>query len=114
MADYQSQRVKVEGTTDYHIAMALAHLSGFSKGTGIKHRSPERSPAGYALSDRTVIVFHKDTIAKDPDMWSATQSPDILVTALSGDEYLIEFNKRIDPSNISKLEEEIRLAYSRQ
>lgn len=108
MGDYQPQKVKLVGTNDYDVATALAYLSGFREGTVIRHRSP----GDHEGTGRTVMIFHKDTVAKDPDLFLATQAPDILVSRFLGDEYLVEFNGRIEPGDIGKLEEEIHLAYS--
>ncbi len=102
--EYTSNRIRIKGTDDYHVAVTLAYLAGFSKEIAIK----QRSPGDHKGTERTIIIFHKDTIAKDP-----TQNPDILVSRFLNDEYLIEFNERVDGSLVGKIEEEIKLAYSR-
>ncbi|UZE94045.1 MAG: hypothetical protein IB618_00515 [Candidatus Pacearchaeota archaeon] len=87
------QRVKIEGTNDLDVSYALAYLAGFRKGTLVTPRYPGKQ--GY----REVMVFHKDTIAKDPDLFLLTQSPDIVVSALLNSEYLIDFKKeKVDPA----------------
>lgn len=108
--EYSSERVTIEQTNDQDVATALAYLAGFRRGTAIKSMTP--GPIG---TSRSIIVYHKETIAKSPRMFLETQNPDIIVSRFLGDEYLIEFNpERINSSLIGDLEEEIRKAYFRQ
>ena len=109
MVSYKSQRIKIEGTEDFDVACALAVLAGFGKGTVVKYRSP----GDYKGTSRTVIVFHKDTVEKDSDMFAFTQNPDILVSEFLGDEYLVEFNKGVDESLVEKIEPRIKEEYSK-
>lgn len=111
MSQYESHKVTIKDTNDRDVATALAYLSGFREGTSIMHRSPGDHPE----SSRTVIVFHRDTMARDPDMYPATQNPDILVSELLGDVYHVEFNpERVDSVLVSKIEEEIGLEYAKR
>jgi hypothetical protein len=111
MPQYESHKVTIKGTNDRDVATALAYLAGFREGTSIMHRSPGDQPE----SSRTVTVFHRDTVAIDPDMYPATVSPDILVSKLLGDVYHVEFNtKKVDSALVSKIEEEIELAYAQR
>ncbi|MDP2749851.1 MAG: hypothetical protein Q8O89_03405, partial [Nanoarchaeota archaeon] len=79
----------------------------FGKGVAFK----QRTALGMQAS-REVILFHRDTIAKDPDLFSLG-APDIMVAKLPGDIYRVGFNtEKVDPSLVSGIEEEIRRAYS--
>lgn len=120
---YSSQKVKIEKVTDTDIACALAYLSGFRKGTFIGRINNIYRQVN---SPNIVVVFHKETLDKvDGDIAEALAclGPNIIVGQFykrpeneskfkPTDEYLIEFDDKVYPSNIGKLEEEIRLAYS--
>lgn len=99
--------IKIEGTCDYDVARALAYLSGFRE-----YQAMTRSPAAQRGAGREAIIFHTETVAKDPDLFPATQAPDIIVSRLLEDKYVIELNERVEPSLLRKLEEEIRRVYA--
>ncbi|MBI2547060.1 MAG: hypothetical protein HYW23_01285 [Candidatus Aenigmarchaeota archaeon] len=102
---YTSQRVQIPRTNDIDVAYALAFLAGFQDAS-FKRRC-ETGKLG-----RAILAFHKDTIARDPDLYLATQNPDIEVRREPEDVYIIEVSDKVDPSLIEKIPDEIRLAYS--
>jgi hypothetical protein len=95
------QTTSIEGTTDFDVASALAYLSGFA-GCRPYSRTPSR-PAR-----REIIIYHPDSVAKDPDLYLATIGPDIIVTNTKENEYVVEYNERVDPQNIERIEDELR------
>lgn len=97
---YKSQEITIEGTSDLEVARALAYLAGFEE-----HKIKRRQ--------KSIIVYHRDTVAKDPNLFLATQNPDIIVKKNLGEKYLIEFTERVDESLIPKIEKEIEVAYSK-
>jgi len=101
----QQYQVEIKDTTDKQIAIALAHLAGFNEETAFGRASYGLHPQ----ASHTAIVFHEDTIAKDPDMFMAVCNPDIAVSEILGDKYVIEFGKRagLNSSLVGKIEEEI-------
>ncbi len=101
--DYIREEMKDEGFEDSEVAACLAYLAGFPKGTAFK-----RTGGVHLGSGRTVLVFHSDTVAEDPDLYLATRSPDIYVSCVLGGKYVIDFNKRVDPSLIAQLPESLR------
>lgn len=116
-----TQRIEIKKTTDYDVACALASLAGFGKGTLV---SKINNIYSKKLNEKCVVVFHKEVSKKaggDVAEAMAYHGPNIIVTQIyrspkgdkidwqPTDEYLIDFNSKIDPSLIGKIERRIRL-----
>ena len=103
----QSKSIRIKDTDDFEVACVLAYVAGFYRASvTLKY------PGYHEGVGQEVVVFHEETIARDPHKYHTTQSPDIRVSRFPRDEYLVEFNERIDPSLVSGLEEEIQNIHS--
>lgn len=100
MTDYTRQELTIADTDRIEIACALATLSGFPEGSAVR-----RMRSG---NDLYGIVFHKETKDEAPTDFLATRQPDISVQELGDNRYAIEFNERVRPNDIGRIEEEIR------
>ncbi len=101
---YQEHKIHIEEAEDYMVAEMLAYIAGFPQKTAIM----SRSPGDKMESRRTITVFHPETIALDPDMFAAVCSPDILVSQILGQEFVIEHNERVNPSLLEQLASRVK------
>jgi hypothetical protein len=100
--NYTKREINDNGYEDSAIAACLAHIAGFPNGSRLGRRSESHS------ARTSCVVFHMDTVAQDPDMYLATQNPDIYVNRILGDKCVIEFNERVPEYLIEQLPEKLR------
>lgn len=84
--------IKVEWTSSFEIAEALAALSGF--GNRYKRFDTENKFGGYG-EPGGVRVTHIYHVSRLPNAFDDGETPDIRIEALSDDRYVINYMSRV-------------------
>ena len=95
MSKYVRTIVTIPNTTAAEVVKAMASLSNFGQGFRTCNRTGD------------AVGYHPETVANDPDLFQATQNPDILVQKDTMNDYILQFNHRVNPGIITSIEKKI-------
>ncbi len=103
--------ITVPNTDTFEIATAIAELSDFGRGYTPKSWAAEFGGNGKNGAVCITHIYHR---SRNPHAFAAGENPDICVTALDGNRYVIEYTARVNAKLLDDFEKELREFRMRQ